>query len=221
MKGIDFVSINDKNVKLVAVSKTHSTEAIQKFYCKGMRIFGENKPQELVAKYNILPKDIEWHFIGHLQTNKIKLIIPFISLIHSIDSPRLLESLNKEAAKVNRVVPCLLQVHIAKEQTKYGFMPDELLSYLQTKQYSTYPYVKISGLMGMATNTKNVEQVRNEFRLLKNLFNILKSDLMKDDSCFTELSMGMSHDYEIAIDEGATIIRIGSLLFGERNYPEN
>lgn len=214
----DFIKSIPKEIKIVAVSKTHSCETVQHAYNSGLRIFGENKPQELVKKYNELPKDIEWHFIGHLQTNKIKYIVPFVSLIHSVDSPRLLAEINKEAAKRNRIIKCLLQLHIAMEETKFGFSVKELQEYLSTKEFLAHTFVKIVGLMGIATFTDNTNQIRSEFHTLRTVFDELKKTTFVGNSDFCELSMGMSNDYKIAISEGSTIIRIGSLIFGERNY---
>ncbi|MDR2065769.1 MAG: YggS family pyridoxal phosphate-dependent enzyme [Prevotellaceae bacterium] len=213
-----FIKSIPEGVKLVAVSKTHSSEVILQAYNKGLRIFGENKPQELVKKYSELPKDIEWHFIGHLQTNKIKYIAPFVNFIHSVDSPKLLAAINKEAAKQNRIIKCLLQLHIAMEETKFGFTINELQEYLSTKEFLKYPFVKIVGLMGIATFTDNVSQIRSEFHALRKTFYTLKETVFAGDLDFCELSIGMSNDYKIAISEGSTIIRIGSLIFGERNY---
>ncbi|MDR1985053.1 MAG: YggS family pyridoxal phosphate-dependent enzyme [Prevotellaceae bacterium] len=214
----DFIKSIPKGVKLVAVSKTHSCEIIRQVYDNGFRIFGENKPQELVKKYNELPKDIEWHFIGHLQTNKVKYIAPFVELIHSVDSPKLLAEINKEAAKQNRTIKCLLQVHIAKEETKFGFTISELQKYLSTKEFLKYNFVNIVGIMGIATYTNDTIQIRNEFHSLRKIFDTLKETTFANNLDFCELSMGMSNDYKIAINEGSTIVRIGSLIFGERDY---
>ena len=218
----DFIKSIPKEVKLVAVSKTQSCETIQQAYDAGLRIFGENKPQELVKKYNALPKDIEWHFIGHLQTNKVKYIVPFVELIHSVDSLKLLDEINKEAAKCNRQIKCLLQVHIADEETKFGFTVSELfksaLEFIYFKKNLKYDFVKIAGLMGMATYSSDETKIRNEFRKLRQVFDILKGTVFAENPDFCQLSMGMSNDYKIAISEGSTIIRIGSLIFGERNY---
>jgi pyridoxal phosphate enzyme (YggS family) len=214
----DFIKSIPEGVKLVAVSKTHSCNVIMQAYNKGLRIFGENKVQELVKKYNELPKDIEWHFIGHLQTNKIKYITPFVNLIHSVDSSGLLAAIDREAAKQNRIIKCLLQPHIAKEETKFGFTINELQEYLLTKEFLKYAFVKIVGLMGIATFTDNVNQIRSEFHTLRKTFDTLKKTVFAGDLDFCELSIGMSNDYKIAISEGSTIIRIGSLIFGERNY---
>ena len=212
-----FLKSIPSTVKVVAVSKTQSCETIQQAYDNGLRVFGENKPQELVKKYNTLPKDIEWHFIGHLQTNKVKYIVPFVELIHSVDSPKLLDAINKEAAKCNRQILCLLQVHIAEEETKFGFSVGELIEYLSTAKFREYTFIKIAGLMGMATYTNDKAKIRNEFRILHQTFDTLKKTIFANNPAFCQLSMGMSNDYEIAITEGSTIIRIGSLIFGERS----
>lgn len=202
------------NVTLVAVSKTKPVEAILEAYNVGQRDFGENKVQEMVAKYEVLPKDINWHMIGHLQTNKVKYIAPFVYLIHGVDSIKLLKEINKRAAQNNRIIKCLLQVHIAKESTKFGFDLKEVEDLLNTNDIKAFKNVKIVGLMGMATFTENKEQIRNEFSNLSNLFNRLKPNYPE----FEILSMGMSGDYEIAIEEGSNMVRIGSSIFGERNY---
>ena len=205
-------------VILVAVSKTKPEEDILDLYNEGHRIFGENKIQDLVKKAESLPKDIQWHMIGHLQTNKVKFIAPFVSLIHAVDSMKLLRTINKEAEKHNRVIDCLLQVHIASEETKFGLGEDEVEGFLEEVSEADLKNVRITGLMGMATFTDNFQQVREEFRKLKLIFEELKEKNSKTSSDFKELSMGMSNDYPIAIEEGATMIRIGSLIFGERNY---
>jgi len=207
-----------QHVRLVAVSKTHTPEKIMELYRLGHRIFGENKVQELVSKYQVLPKDIEWHMIGHLQTNKVKYIAPFISMVHSVDSIKLLDVIEKEAAKNNRSIPCLLQVHIAQEETKFGFSQEELIDFLSSRRWKQYQHIFFAGLMGMATYTDNTEQIRKEFRFLSQLFQHLKSEYFLDNPYFNTLSMGMSNDYQIAIEEGSNMIRIGSLIFGERNY---
>jgi len=207
-----------KHVKLIAVSKTKPVEDIIEAYNCGQRLFGENKVQEIVPKYEQLPKDIEWHFIGHMQSNKVKYIAPFISLIHGVDSTKLLETIDKEAAKNNRVINCLLQVHIAREETKFGFDRDELMSFFSNKQYLNYNHVKICGLMGMATFTDDFAQIHSEFRNLADLFKIIKSSYFSLEQYFSELSMGMSDDYKIAIEEGSTMVRIGSNIFGNRVY---
>ncbi len=205
-------------VRIVAVSKTHENEKIMEIYREGHRIFGENKVQELIPKYIALPKDIEWHMIGHLQSNKVKYIAPFISMIHSVDSINLLEVIHKEAAKHNRQIPCLLQIHIAQEESKYGFEPDEIVSFLKEGKWKSYSNVLIAGLMGMATFTEDKEQIRKEFKELANLFNSIKKEYFPNAKEFNTLSMGMSNDYQIAIEEGSNMIRIGSLIFGERLY---
>lgn len=204
------------SAKLVAVSKTKPAEMITEAYEAGQRIFGENKAQELSAKYATLPKDIEWHMIGHMQTNKVKYIAPFVSLIHSVDSVKLLEEINKQAVKANRVITCLLQIHIAEEETKFGFSQDEVLTLLQEKIWSDLNNVKIVGLMGMATFVHNEDQIRKEFKSLHSLFTKLKSSSLPKQVLMQELSMGMSGDYKIAIEEGSTLVRVGSAIFGGR-----
>ena len=203
--------------RLVAVSKTKPISMIQEAYMAGQRVFGENRALELEEKQKGLPKDIEWHMIGHLQTNKVKFIAPFVTLIHAVDSPRLLKEIQKQGKKNERIIPCLLQVHIAEESAKYGFDKEELLDFLQ-QQYSqeTYPNVEIKGLMGMATFTDNESQIRSEFRSLANTFRNIKSENLLSEG-FKELSMGMSGDYKIAIEEGSTMVRIGSAIFGIRS----
>lgn len=207
-----------EGVRLVAVSKFHPNEAIEEAYGAGQRIFGESKVQEMDAKHESLPKDIEWHFIGHLQTNKVKYIVPYVSLIHGIDSYKLLVEVNKQAAKVNRIVCCLLQLHIAQEETKFGFSFDECRDLLRAGKWNELKNVQICGLMGMASNTDNVEQIRKEFRSLHDFFQEVKSIWFADNDCFKELSMGMSHDYHEAIAAGSTMVRVGSKIFGERIY---
>ena len=206
------------NVKLVCVSKFHPNEAIEEAYACGERTFGESKVQEMCGKYESLPKDIEWHFIGHLQTNKIKYIVPFVSLIHGVDSFKLLTEINKQAEKNGKIVNCLLQVHIAQEESKFGFSENELIELLSGKDWKNLINVQICGLMGMATFTNNESQVRAEFKILKNLFTKLKSEFFNSDPLFKEISMGMSDDYKWAIDEGSTMVRIGSSIFGNRIY---
>jgi pyridoxal phosphate enzyme (YggS family) len=203
-------------VRLIAVSKTQPVETIMEGYKAGQRLFGENRPQELVQKASQLPGDIEWHFIGHLQTNKVKMVVGAAHLIHAVDSERLLKEIEKEAAKKGLTIRCLLQVHIAQEEAKFGFAPDELSAFLSSGILTSTPHVKIAGLMGMASFTENHEQVRREFRLLKQLFDHVKSAHFASDNNFHELSMGMSGDYLIAIEEGATLIRIGTAIFGIR-----
>ncbi len=207
-----------EGVRLVAVSKFHPNEAIEEAYRAGQRIFGESKVQEMTAKYESLPKDIEWHFIGHLQTNKVKYIVPYVALIHGIDSYKLLAEVDKQAAKAGRRVNCLLQLHIAREETKFGFSFDECRQMLAEGQWRQLQHIRLCGLMGMATNTDNVEQIKEEFRSLSNFFREIKSTWFADDDAFCELSMGMSHDYHEAIAEGSTLVRVGSKIFGERIY---
>lgn len=207
-----------ERVELVAVSKYHPNEAILKAYNFGQRIFGENKVQELVQKYESLPKDIKWHFIGHLQTNKVKYIAPFIHIIEGVDSFRLLSEINKQAQKTNRTINCLLQIHIAEEETKFGFDLDECRSLLGGEEWKQLSNVQICGLMGMATNTDDEQQIADEFKLLHAFFDEVKQHWFPLDDNFKELSMGMSDDYQIAIENGSTLVRIGSMIFGERNY---
>jgi len=209
--------ISDK-VRLVAVSKTKPNEDILTAYYSGHKIFGENKVQELVQKYEELPKDIEWHFIGHLQTNKVKYLVPFVALIHGVDSLKLLRTINKEAKKNNRIQSCLLQFHIADESTKFGFSLEEAREMLESDEYKALNNVEICGVMGMATYTENKDQIRNEFKSLVAIFRILKNEYFSASEKFSEISMGMSDDYPIALEEGSTIIRVGSKIFGERNY---
>lgn len=204
------------NVRLVAVSKYQPEEYILDAYSAGQRIFGESHAQELRLKHEHLPKDIEWHFIGHLQTNKIKYIAPFIAMIHSVDSFRLLEGINKQATKAQRTIPCLIQVHIAQEETKFGFTPEECVEFFAQKEWQQFKHIKIKGLMCMASNTEDEDRIKNEFRSVHELFLHIKNNLLDDKDDFTECSWGMSDDYPIAIDEGSTLVRIGSLIFGER-----
>jgi pyridoxal phosphate enzyme (YggS family) len=203
-------------VKLVAVSKTRSPQIILQAYDAGHKIFGENKAQELIQKQEVLPKDIEWHFIGHLQTNKAKYLVPFVSMIHSIDSFKILKTVNKEAKKNNRIIPCLLQFHIAQESTKFGLSEEEAYEILDSEEYKALKNVSIAGVMGMATFTDDKLQVRHEFRFLKKIFDKLKKEYFPRKKAFKEISMGMSDDYEIAVEEGSTIVRIGSKIFGAR-----
>lgn len=207
-----------QGVRLVAVSKYHPNEAILEAYNAGQRVFGESKVQEMVAKYEALPKDIEWHFIGHLQTNKIKYMASFVSLIHGVDSLKLLKEIDKQAAKAGRRVKCLLQIHIAQEETKFGFSPNECKEMLAQGEWKELKNIQLCGLMGMATNTDSTEQVRAEFSSLSSLFDELKSAFFTYDEAFCELSMGMSDDYPEAIEAGSTLVRVGSKIFGERVY---
>ena len=203
--------------RLVAVSKTHSIEKIKEAYDAGQRIFGENRVQELTPKFDVLPKDIEWHMIGHMQSNKVKYIAPFVHLIHSVDTYNLLQEINKQATKASRTIPCLLQVHIAEEESKFGFSETEVSELLQAEDLKKLDHVHIVGLMGMATFTDNKDQVRKEFKGLKSFFDKLKSATLPSNAVMKELSMGMSSDYQIAVEEGSTMIRVGSAIFGERS----
>ena len=205
------------NVKLIAVSKTKPVETILEAYKSGHKMFGENKVQDLADKYIELPKDIEWHMIGHMQSNKVKYIAPFVSLIHGVDSFKLLKVINKEGEKNNRKIDCLLQFYIAKEETKFGLDLGEAIEFLSSDEFKNMNYVNICGVMGMATYTENEDTIRSEFRELVHIFNQLKNTYFSNSE-FKEVSMGMSGDYKIAIEEGATMVRIGSLLFGARNY---
>ncbi len=204
------------NVRIIAISKTRSPEQILEVYETGHRFFGENRVQELAEKAAILPEDIQWHMVGHLQTNKVKHIIPIVSLIHSVDSIKLLSVINNESLKINKIQDCLLQVYIAREETKFGFSEDELFSALKSREFAQLYNIRITGLMGMATFTDDTSLVREEFRNLAGIFNKVKKDFFPDRDYFRELSMGMSGDYQIAIEEGSTIVRIGTLIFGER-----
>ncbi|WCL80838.1 YggS family pyridoxal phosphate-dependent enzyme [Saprospira sp. CCB-QB6] len=206
----------DGPTQLVAVSKTKPAAAIQALYEQGQRIFGENKVQELVDKAALLPQDIQWHLIGHLQRNKVKYIAPFVSLIHAVDSLRLLKEINKEAKKNNRIISCLLQFHIAQEDSKFGLDLAEAKALLQSEDYAQMQHIKIVGLMGMASFTDNQEQVLAEFGQLANYFQELKAAFFAQNDDFKELSMGMSGDYQLALQEGSTLVRIGSALFGHR-----
>ena len=205
-------------VRLVAVSKFHPVEALQEAYDAGQRIFGESKVQEMTAKHEQLPTDIEWHFIGHLQTNKVKYIAPYVSLIHGVDSYKLLLEINRQGQRVGRIIPCLLQLHVAQEETKFGFSPEECLQMLTEGEWRTLPYVSIRGLMGMASNTDDMVQVRQEFSTLGRFFSQVKEEFFSGKPEFCELSMGMSDDYPIAIEEGSTLVRVGSRIFGSRGY---
>ncbi len=205
-----------KGATLVAVSKTKPVELIMELYEMGHRDFGENRVQELTDKQEKLPGDIRWHMIGHLQTNKVKYIAPFVHLIHSVDSFKVLKEINKQAKKVDRVIPCLLQFKIAEEDTKYGFDPDSAKQMLESEAFTQYANVRIIGVMGMATFTEDEAQVRAEFKKLKRIFDHLKQHYFADQEDFKEISMGMSGDYPIAMEEGSTMVRIGSLIFGER-----
>jgi len=213
-----FLASVPKEVKVVAVSKTKPVEDILTVYDTGHKIFGENRVQELTGKFEILPRDIEWHLIGHLQSNKVKHIAHFVHLIHSVDSMKLLVAINHEAVKAKRIIDVLFQVYIAREETKFGLDKQELVEILSSPEIHTLENVRIRGLMGIATFTEDMSQIRSEFGTLKKLFDFCKQNFFGNSDTFSELSMGMSGDYKIAIEEGATIIRVGSLLFGERNY---
>jgi PLP dependent protein len=205
------------SVKLVAVSKTRTVNDIMEAYFTGQRDFGENRVQEFLNKKDLLPGDIQWHLIGHLQTNKIKLIVPFISMIQSVDSFRLLAAIDSEAMKIGRVVDCLLQIHIATEESKFGFSMPELEEMIISDEFLNLKSIRVCGVMGMATFTSDTGQIRKEFGRLYDCFKTLKNKYFAKDSFFKEISMGMSGDYEIALEKGSTIVRIGSLIFGERN----
>jgi hypothetical protein len=202
--------------KLIAVSKTKPIDMLQSAYQSGVRLFGENKAQEMTDKYEALPKDIEWHMIGHLQTNKVKYIAPFVSMIHSVDSMKVLKEINKRAAQNERVIDCLFQIHIAEEDSKFGLDEKELSEIIESDTFKKMKNVRMKGLMGMATFTSDFAQVKKEFVNLKDLFNKTGSKYVADNLDLTEISMGMSNDYKIALKEGSTMIRIGSLVFGER-----
>ncbi len=205
-------------VKLVCVSKFHPDEAILEAYRVGERVFGESKVQEMTGKYERLPKDIDWHFIGHLQTNKVKYIVPYVSLIHGVDSEKLVSEIDKQAAKIGRKVNCLLQVHIATEETKFGFDEPELIQFFESGGLERYPNARLCGLMGMATFTSDKKQVQREFEQLKSIFDRLKASFFSKHPEFKEISMGMSDDFPIAIACGSTMVRIGSSIFGTRVY---
>ncbi len=211
--------LDSYDAKLIAVSKTKSNEEIMEAYNAGQRIFGENQVQELADKYEHLPKDIEWHLIGHLQTNKVKYIAPFISLIHSVDSLKLLIEINKQAAKNKRIIDCLLQVYIADEDTKFGLGYDETIELLRSEEYSQLKNIRIVGLMGIATNTKLEKQINDEFNELNVFFEGIKQSFFRKEESFREISMGMSGDYKIALENGSTMIRVGSTIFGSRVTP--
>ena len=214
-------SIKDRlpeNVKLVAVSKFHPVDAIRVAYNAGQHIFGESRMQEISQKHPLLPQDIEWHFIGHLQTNKVKSIIPYTHTIHSVDSWRLLSEIEKFAARIGKRICCLLEIHIAQEDAKFGFSFDECRSFLSGNQWRDCKFAYIGGVMGMASNIEEESQIRKEFKSLKLFFDEIKNDYFAEDDCFSEISMGMSGDYTIAVEEGSTMIRVGSSIFGEREY---
>lgn len=204
-----------EGVELVAVSKTHPEEAIREAYEAGQRRFGESRPQELKRKYEALPKDIAWHMIGHLQTNKIKYIAPFVTLIESVDSARLCEAIEREAAKCNRVIDILFEVHVAREETKTGWAEEELIAYVESGILQTFSHLRVCGVMGIASNTEDEAVVRRDFEALRRIFEALKPRFGAD---FDTLSMGMSDDYPLAVACGSTSVRVGSLIFGARDY---
>lgn len=206
-----------ENITLVAVSKFHPIEALCSAYDVGQRIFGESRVQELSSKYEQMPSDVQWHFIGHLQTNKVRQLVSYVSLIHSVDSVRLLEAINVEATKINRTVDILLQLHVAQEATKFGFSCEECVQLVQTGAIKQLNNIRVCGVMGMATNTEDESEIRKEFRDIRKVFDYLKSNIFPDADYFKEVSMGMSDDYQIAIQEGSTMVRIGSTIFGTRN----
>ena len=208
-------------VTLVAVSKTHPAEMLQEAYDAGQRIFGENKVQEMTAKSQVLPKDIQWHFIGHVQTNKIKMMAPYVSVIQGVDNFDKLSEIDRQAARFNRHITCLLQLHIAQEETKFGFSADECNAMLDEGKWKELKNITIGGVMGMASNTDNEAQVLGEFSRLKKLFDTYKEKYFHDSPDFNTISAGMSGDYELAIREGSNMVRIGSSIFGERNYNIN
>jgi len=210
--------LKNTNCRLIAVSKTHPPAAILEAYQAGQRLFGENKVQELTAKQEHLPADIEWHLIGHLQTNKVKYIAPFVHTIQSVDSLKLLQEINKQAQRHNRVVNCLLQIYIAEEESKFGLTPAEAQEILLAEAYQELNHVRITGVMGVATNTSSETQLQKEFRYLKQTYEDLKSSFFSQETFFKEISMGMSSDYKLAIAEGSTMIRVGSFIFGARDY---
>lgn len=215
---LDVLSELPERVRLVAVSKFNPKEAIMEAYEAGQRIFGESKVQEMTDKYEALPKDIEWHFIGHLQTNKIKYIVPYVSMIHGVDSYRLLCEINKQAEKAGRIIPCLLQIHIAQEETKFGFSFEECKDMLANEEWKRLTHISIQGLMGMATYTDSTKQIEAEFCSLSSFFAEVKQSYFDQKPDFKEISMGMSHDYPMAIAAGSTLVRVGSKIFGERIY---
>ncbi|MBR3829712.1 MAG: YggS family pyridoxal phosphate-dependent enzyme [Muribaculaceae bacterium] len=204
-------------VELVAVSKFHPNEAIMDAYGVGQRVFGESRATELKAKATSLPDDIKWHFIGHLQTNKVRMIMPYVSLIHSVDSERLLRLIDAEAARINKLVDVLLQVHVAQEETKFGFTPDELLQFVESGVINELTNVRVVGVMGMATNTDDVNRITEDFKAINQTFKNARA-LLKENKDFAQISMGMSDDYQLAIENGSTMVRIGSTIFGYRQY---
>lgn len=207
-----------QGVELVAVSKFHPLEALREAYDEGQRVFGESRANELVEKAKQMPGDVKWHFIGHLQTNKVRQILPYVSLIHSVDSERLLRLINSESIKLNRVTDVLMQLHVAKEETKFGFTPRELLDTVTPALVGELTGVRMVGVMGMASNVDDESRIRQDFNEIHQAFNTLKSSVFADDETFNVISMGMSHDWEMAIEEGSNMIRVGTTIFGEREY---
>lgn len=205
-------------VELVAVSKFHPVEALKEAYDAGQRIFGESRVQEISQKRLLMPDDVQWHFIGHLQTNKVRQLVPYVSLIHSVDSIKLLESINAESVRIGRVVDVLLQLHVAQEETKFGFTCEDCVDLVDKGVLDRLPNVRVCGVMGMATNTDDMGKVREEFKSIKNVFDTLKQRYFADKPYFKEISMGMSDDYHIAMEEGSTLVRIGTTIFGSRGY---
>ena len=207
-----------KGVGLVAVSKFHPVELLREAYDAGQRIFGESRAQELLQKVGQMPDDVKWHFIGHLQTNKVRAIVPYVAMIHSIDSDKLLRVVDSEAEGAGRVVDVLLQLHVAQEETKYGMTADECVAMVESGVLAELTHVRVCGVMGMATNTDDENEIRAEFRKIKQVFDLLHEGCLHDSDCFREISMGMSDDYQIAVEEGSTLVRVGHSIFGERQY---
>lgn len=207
-----------KGVGLVAVSKFHPVELLREAYDAGQRIFGESRAQELLQKVGQMPDDVKWHFIGHLQTNKVRAIVPYVAMIHSIDSEKLLRVVDSEAERAGRVVDVLLQLHVAQEETKYGMTADECVAMVESGVLAELSHVRVCGVMGMATNTDDENEIRAEFRKIKQVFDLLHEGCLHDSDCFREISMGMSDDYQIAVEEGSTLVRVGHSIFGERQY---
>lgn len=207
-----------KGVGLVAVSKFHPVELLREAYDAGQRIFGESRAQELLLKVGQMPDDVKWHFIGHLQTNKVRAIVPYVAMIHSIDSEKLLRVVDSEAERAGRVVDVLLQLHVAQEETKYGMTADECVAMVESGVLAELTHVRVCGVMGMATNTDDENEIRAEFRKTKQVFDLLHEGCLHDSDCFREISMGMSDDYQIAVEEGSTLVRVGHSIFGERQY---
>lgn len=205
-------------VELVAVSKFHPVEALKEAYDAGQRIFGESRVQEISQKRLLMPDDVQWHFIGHLQTNKVRQLVPYISLVHSVDSMKLLETINAESVRIGRVVDVLLQLHVAQEETKFGFTCEDCVDLVDKGVLDRLPNVRVCGVMGMATNTDDMGKVREEFKSIKNVFDTLKQRYFADKPYFKEISMGMSDDFHIAMEEGSTLVRIGTTIFGSRGY---